>query len=272
MRTANYETNNAQHYTYRGQDGYIITRNVIADVGSNFEILKDRRDPMEIVVPGEMVINRETNIHGVEDCRWLGTNSVIATSRQFGQTDMNRMVRVDFDYETRTVNRITPQVAPVLREDVECQKNWLPFLWKGQEVYIYRINPFTVFTMGGEKILEWTSQGNITLDGMRGSAAPSAWSSVAAPTEALIIVVHFSHYGGDGRHYYHRFITLDADLKPVRISKIFMVADEPIQYVAGMCQSLTPGNYTISYGVNDSQAWLIEVEKTVIEGLLYYTF
>jgi len=272
MRTANYETNNAQHYTYRAQDGYIITRNVIADLGANYEILRDRRAPMELVIPGEMVINRDTNIHGVEDCRWLGTNSVIATSRQFGKTDMNRMVRVDFDYDTRTVNKITPLTAPVVREDIECQKNWLPFLWKGQEVFIYRINPFTIFTVGGEKILEWAPTGTITLDGLRGSAAPSAWTSATAPSEALIIVAHFSHYGDNGRHYYHRFITLDSELKPVRISKIFVVTDEPIQYVAGMCQSLTPGNYTISYGVNDSQAWLVEVEKTVIEGLLFYSF
>jgi glycosyltransferase involved in cell wall biosynthesis len=270
MRTANYETNNAQHYTYRGQNGYIITRNVIADLGSNFEILHDRREPMEIVIPNELVINRTTNIHGVEDCRWLGTNSVIATTRQFGQTDTNRMARVDFDYDTRSVTKITPLTAPVMREDTECQKNWLPFIWNDQEVYIYRINPFTVFTTAGEKVLEWTSPGLVTLDGMRGSAAPSAWSSEKQPSEALIIVAHFSHYGGDGRHYYHRFITLGADLKPIRISKIFMVADEPIQYVAGMCQSLTPGNYAISYGVNDSQAWVVEVEKTVIEDLLFY--
>lgn len=270
MRTANYETKNAQHYTYRGQDGFIITRNVIADLGSEFEILKDRRPPMELVIPDSAVINRQTNIHGVEDCRWLGTNSVIATGRQFGKTDMNRMVRVDFDYETRKVNKVTPLKAPVVHEDAECQKNWLPFIWKGQEVYIYRINPFTIFTTTNEKVFEWTSSGPITFDGLRGSAAPSAWSSAAQPTEALIIVAHFSHYGGDGRQYYHRFITLDAGLKPVRISKIVLLADETIQYVAGMCQSLTPGNYCLSYGINDSQAWVVEVAKTEIEKSLFY--
>ena len=225
---------------------------------------------MELVIPQEAVINRQTNIHGVEDCRWLGPNSVIATTRQFGQTDMNRMIRVDFNYETRAVTGLKPLTAPVLREDVECQKNWLPFMWKGQEVYIYRINPFTVFTMAGEKLLEFTAKDPITFDGLRGGAAPCAWSSEKYPQEALIIVTHLSHYGGDGRHYYHRFITLGADLKPVRISKIFMVSDDAIQYVAGMCQSLTPDNYCLSYGINDSQAWVMEVEKKEVEALLTY--
>jgi tetratricopeptide (TPR) repeat protein len=270
MRTANYETTNAQHYTYRGQSGFIITRNVIADLGAEFDVLADRRAPMELVIPDSAVINRQTNIHGVEDCRWLGANSVIATGRQFGVTDMNRMVRVDFDYASRSVNKVTPLTAPVAHEDVECQKNWLPFMWKGKEVFIYRINPFTVFTTANEKVFEWTSPGPITFDGMRGSAAPSAWTSEKYPQEAMIIVTHFSHYGGDGRQYYHRFITLGEDLKPVRISKIFMVADEAIQYVAGMCQSLTPGNYCLSYGVNDSQAWVMEVEKAEIEKSLFY--
>ena len=270
MRTANYETNNAQHFTFRGQDGFIITRNVIADLGANFEILKDRRAPMELVIPPDAVINRTTNIHGVEDCRWLGLNSVIATTRQFGETDMNRMIRVDFDYNTRAVTGLKPLTAPVLREDIECQKNWLPFIWKGKEVYIYRINPFTVFTTAGEKVLEWTATGPITLDGLRGGAAPCPWTSEKYPQEAMIIVGHFSHYGGGGRHYYHRYITLGADLKPVRISKIFMVADDAIQYVAGMCQSMTAGNYCMSYGINDSQAWVMEIEKKEIEALLTY--
>jgi tetratricopeptide (TPR) repeat protein len=270
MRTANYETTNAQHYTYRSQDGYIITRNVIADLDKDFKILHDRRAPMELQIPDEAIINRSTNILGVEDCRWLTPTSVIATTRQFGVTDMNRMIRVDFDYGTRKVTNLTPLTAPVAHEDHECQKNWLPFVWKGREMFIYRINPFTIFTLDGVKVLEWTSKSDITFDGFRGSAAPVHWSS-SNPKEAFIIVAHFSQYGGGGRHYYHRFITLGDDLVPVRISKIVCLTDEAIQYVAGMCQAITPGNYILSYGVNDSQAWAAEIEASEIEKMLTYT-
>lgn len=179
------------------------------------------------------------------------------------------MIRVDFDYDTRKVTKLTPLTAPVEREDVECQKNWLPFVWKGQEMFIYRINPFTIYTMGGEKVVEWTSGTNITFDGFRGSASPVRWTS-SNPKEAFIIVAHFSHYGG-GRRYYHRFITLGEDLIPVRLSSTVTIADEPIQYVAGMCPSVTPGNYVLSYGINDSQAWAAEIEAAEIEKLLTYT-
>jgi len=272
MRTANYQTTNAQHYVYRGKDGFIITRNIIADIDSDFKILHDRREPMEVVIPAEAVINKTTNIQGVEDCRWLSPNSVIATTRQFGPTDLNRMIRVDIDYSTRTVSKLTPLYAPIPADNKDCQKNWLPFVWNGREAYIYKINPFLVYSMDGEKLVEWKNTSPITFDGFRGSATPVPWRSANKYEEAWIIVVHFSHYGGtsEGRRYYHRFITLSDTLKPVRVSRIITLADDAVQYVAGMCQSLTVRNYVLSYGINDSQAWAVEIEGSAIEASLEY--
>ena len=74
---------------------------------------------------------------------------------------------------------------------------------------------------------------------------------------------------GGGRKYYHRFITLGSNLIPSRISKIFCVGDAHIQYVAGMCEALTAGNYVVTMGVNDSEAWAVEIEGSVIEGAMF---
>ena len=274
LRHANYQTTDANIYTYRGHPGAIITRNIIADFGPEFKVLDDRRKPIDLVIPDQYVINKGTNIHGIEDCRWLGASSLIGTTRQFHTSDMNRMIRVDLDYQIGGVVRLKPLVAPVVHEDRDCQKNWLPFIWKGQECFVYRINPFQVYTMEGQKILEWKPKAPITFDGLRGSAAPTAWRSEAYPNEEWLMVAHFSYYGGGsasggGRKYYHRFITLGADLVPSRISKIFCVGDAHIQYVAGMCESLNRGNYVLTMGVNDSEAWATEVAGSVIEGALF---
>jgi len=274
VRHANYETADANVYTYRGHYGNIITRNIIADLDAGFQVLNDRRAPMELVVPEQYVINKGTNIHGIEDCRWLTPSTLIGTTRQFHDSDMNRMIRVDVDYGTRSIVRLKPLVAPVAREDRDCQKNWLPFMFKGRECFVYRINPFMIFTMGGEKVLEWQPKGDITFDGLRGSAAPVPWRSASRPNEEWLMVAHFSYYGGGspsggGRKYYHRFITLGSDLVPSRISKIFCVGDAHIQYVAGMCEALTAGNYVLTMGVNDSEAWAVEIEGGVIEGALF---
>jgi hypothetical protein len=54
------------------------------------------------------------------------------------------------------------------------------------------------------------------------------------------------------------------------MSRIFTMADDPIQYVAGMCKSLDQNGYVITYGINDSQAWYMEVKNEVIEESLVY--
>jgi tetratricopeptide (TPR) repeat protein len=271
LRHANYETKDAAHYTYRGQDGLIITRNVIAEMNHEFKVLRDRQVPVEVVVPSEYIINRTTVIHGVEDCRWFGKNSLIATTREYSQTDMNRMVRLDLDPVSKKVVGLKSLVAPVAREDAECQKNWLPFVKDGVEMFVYRINPFMICKANNEKVVEWKPTGGFTFDGLRGSAAPVPWKSERMPKEAWLMVVHFSFYG-NGRRYYHRFLTLNNDLIPTRISKIFVSGDEPVQYVAGLCESLIPGRYVLTMGVNDSQAWALETEASTIESSLVYMF
>ena len=275
LRHANYETKDANHYTYRGQDGYIITRNVIAEFGSTFQVLHDKMTPMEVSIPSQYIVNKETNIHGVEDCRWLGTNSLIATTRQFTNSNTNRMIRVDLDYSSRSVTRLKPLNAPIPSEDRDCQKNWLPFVRNGEELFIYRINPFIVCRMNNERIVEWKPKAPWTFDNLRGSAAPVPWTSSQVLKEAWLMVVHFSHYGGGSssggpRKYYHRFLTLDENLIPSRISKIFTSGGELVQYIAGLCPSLNAGRYVMTMGVNDSQAWALETEASTIEAALIH--
>jgi hypothetical protein len=48
------------------------------------------------------------------------------------------------------------------------------------------------------------------------------------------------------------------------------LTDDAIQYVSGMCVSLLEGHYVVTYGINDSQAWAIEVDAKVIEGAMTY--
>ncbi len=279
LRHANYETKEARFYTYRGLDGLIVTRNVVAPMDGDFRVLTDASGavprPFEIKIPAEYVVNKSTNIIGFEDCRWLGDRSLVATSRQFNPTDMNKMVRVDLDYESGAIVRMKTLMAPVPSEEGDCQKNWLPFVWGGQEVFVYKVNPFQVFTMKGyKKLVDWSPPAacGITFDNLRGSAPPVPWKSATQPREALVMVVHFCFYGAgdEGRRYYHRFITLNDDLTPSRISRIFSLCDDKIQYVAGMCERIGGGGYVLTYGVGDSQAWAAEVATEVVEAALEY--
>ena len=272
LRHGNYETTDARNFKFRSNGNIVITRNVIAEFDENLEVLDDKFVPVEFKIPDKHIVNNTTLIHGLEDCRWIGTNSLLGTSRQFTPSELNKMVRIDVDMKTKTLVRMKPMMCPVPSEESNCQKNWLPFIWKGQEVYVYHLNPFRIFTMKGELISSWSSKKGLTFDGLRGSAPPVPWNSKTMPKECLILVTHFSCYGPEGRRYYHRFLTLDGDLQPSRLSKAFVISegDEAIQYVSGMCESLRTGKYIITYGVNDCNAFASEVEISTIEDALVY--
>lgn len=271
LRHANYETTDAKHFSFRSGGNTVITRNVIVEFDRMFEVLTDKIPPTEFKIPEKYIVNKTTQIHGLEDCRWIGTNSLIGTSRQFTPSELNKMVRIDVEPKTKTLVRMKPMMCPLPSEEGNCQKNWLPFIWKGEECYVYHLNPFRIFTMKGELISSWSSKKGVSFDGLRGSAPPVVWSSSAFPNESLVLIVHYSYYGGEGRRYYHRFLTLDNKLQPSRLSKTFIIAnDEAIQYVSGMCESLNEGGYVITYGVNDCKAFASEVEKKTIEEALVY--
>lgn len=272
LRHGNYETTDAKNFKFRNNnDSVVMTRNVIVEFNSNFEVLTDKFPPAEFKIPDKHIVNNTTRIHGLEDCRWIGTNSLLGTSRQFTPSELNKMVRIDVDKKTKTLVRMKPMMCPIASEEGNCQKNWLPFLWKGEECYVYHLNPFRVFTMKGALISSWASKKGVSFDGLRGSAPPVAWSSTIMPKECLVLIAHYSYYGGEGRRYYHRFLTLDGDLQPSRLSKTFTIAgEEAIQYVSGMCESLNSGSYIITYGVNDCNAFASEVDIKVIEEALIY--
>ena len=271
LRHANYETTDAKHFSFRSGGNTVITRNVIVEFDRMFEVLTDKIPPTEFKIPEKYIVNKTTQIHGLEDCRWIGTNSLIGTSRQFTPSELNKMVRIDVEPKTKTLVRMKPMMCPLPSEEGNCQKNWLPFIWKGEECYVYHLNPFRIFTMKGALISTWSSKKGVSFDGLRGSAPPVVWSSSAFPNESLVLIVHYSYYGGEGRRYYHRFLTLDNKLQPSRLSKTFVIAnDEAIQYVSGMCESLNEGGYVITYGVNDCKAFASEVEKKTIEEALVY--
>jgi len=270
LRHANYETVDARHFSFRSGGDTVITRNVIVEFDGDFKVLTDHFSPIEFKIPAKYIVNQTTKIHGIEDCRWLGTTSLMGTSRQFTPSELNKIVRIDVDMEKKTLVRMKPLMAPVPSEEGDCQKNWLPFIWKGEEAYVYRIDPFSVYSMKGTALCQWRASNGFTFDGLRGSAPPIVWKSATNPNECLVLVAHFSFYGGEGRRYYHRFITLGGDLKPCRVSRTFTMCDDAIQYVSGMCQSLEDGRYVITYGVNDSQAWAIEVLAETIEESLVH--
>ena len=152
----------------------------------------------------------------------------------------------------------------------ETQKNWLGFKHCGELHYIYNFSPFRVCDAAERvKVDVNTTKTPLSLREYRGSAGPSPWSSSVAD-EAYLCVMHKVYIGDEGRRYYHRFMTLDKDLRPSRVSCFVRFTKERVEYWSGMCPSLEGDSYWITYGTRDSEAYIAEMLTADIEPLLMY--
>ena len=268
LRYANYYTDDASVYTYRGTDGKVRTRNCLLSIeGSQWN------NPVsieEIKVGG--FERKNSMVLGVEDCRFIqGSPNLeyLCTSISYSETGINTIFKLSRDEASLWTLYQMPLPPGV--SDTEPQKNWLGFYHKGELLYVYSWSPYMVCDKSGAVRITHSYSGKYALNDYRGSANPVEWSSDAFPDEMYLCVIHKVQSSSDGRRYYHRFITLDKELKPSRVSCFLRLTSERIEYWSGLCFSIEKDSYWVSYGVKDSEAWLAEFKKGSIEESLLYS-
>jgi hypothetical protein len=212
-------------------------------------------------------------VRGIEDCRLTQNTEkmeFLGTSMSYTQDGSNKIFHVwreagDATWSLKQMP-LPPGVSPG-----EAQKNWLGFRHGGELLYIYGFSPFKICDAAGNvRVNVQTNEGPLKLREYRGSAGPAAWSSPAYPDEAFLCVMHKVYIGDAGRRYYHRFMTLDKDLKPSRVSCYVRMTSEKVEYWSGMCPSIEGDSYWITYGTRDSEAYIAEMLTPAIESLLMY--
>jgi tetratricopeptide (TPR) repeat protein len=273
LRHSNYSTVDAKQFPCRGRHDYIITRNVLCKMDTEFNI----KNTKELVVPVKYIENKESHIQGMEDCRLL-QNSIcnigFTTTRQYTDSKTNKISIVYWnDSKEKNLDFVNVDLRkttlPENAEDGQCQKNWLPFCHNTKSYFVYSISPFIVCDMKSNKILEYKSK-HFEFDGLKGSTAPVYFRSENSK-EHFIMIVHYCHYGGEGRRYYNRFLTLDKNMYPVRFSRGFKLTETNIEYVSGMCEDIrNKKTYNICYGINDSEAFVTNIDSESIESILWY--
>ena len=276
LRYANYSTENASTTEYRGSTGKIITRNCLVRIVG--EEWTRPESVQEVIVVGAEE-RKDSRILGIEDCRFIQgpvefEPKMLGTSVSFTADGVNKMFMIVSENNRWSASQM-PLPAGV-GVDV-CQKNWLGFFHLGELLYIYGWNPYRVCDAAG-KTRVGSGSGSASaysLAGYRGSAAPVVWRSTAYPDERYLCAVHKVSVGSNGRRYHQRFVTLGSDLRPSRISCFLRMTTKKVEYWSGLCPSLSrrPGlieSYWLAYGLDDSQAWLVEIGAAEIEARLWY--
>jgi hypothetical protein len=269
LRCANYSTKDGKTWPQRGRAPNIITRTVVCELDENFQVCSSP-SPFELIIPPSAIVRPDTIVRGVEDVRIMaGTRKPILSgnSPQITTYDKPQMCFMGYDGSGNVALEVR---EPPFGPKGDCQKNWLLFEYRGAPTYVYSINPFLVYKFDGTLVKQWSpTGGKMIFDGLRGGAAPITWHSLAYPNETYIMVVHFCHYNDGARRYWSRFITLEDDLKPSRISKMFRFTTNEIEYVSTM-SPCPNGNYAVGMGVNESECWIAEVARQTIEDILIY--
>ena len=277
LRFANYFTNDAKNYGFRGFNGQVLTRNLLTEVDlSGSATFSSPRILEEVLIDPAFKQDMGSHIKGVEDCRLVANSSkreFLGTSKSYADNGINKIFHA-WQQEEGKPYSIRQLPLPSGVSPAECQKNWLPFRREEDNklCYIYSFTPLRICDEDGKDIVrvDTSNLKGFNLKEWRGSAGPVAWQSEEFPEEAYLCVMHKVQIGGDGRWYYHRFITLDKDFKPSRVSALVRMTRERVEYVSGMCKKHNEDAYYITYGVKDSEAYLASMDKGDIEELMFY--
>jgi hypothetical protein len=295
LRFANYWTNEAKHYQFRAFDGQVLTRNLFTEIAVNGDFNKPSVVE-EIKIDPAFKQDMGSHIKGMEDCRMIMNSckrEFLGTSKSYADNGINKIFHCIQD-EPNQPWKIRQLPLPSGISPGDCQKNWMGFRTdEGELRYIFSFTPFRIcdengadvvnvntFDIKGFQSVRDEATGRVTrienssgfkMKEWRGSAGPVPWRSEAYPEERYLCVLHKVQIGGDGRWYYHRFMTLDKDLKPSRVSCFVRMTKERVEYWSGMCGSLEKeGSYKITYGLKDSEAWIADIDGSYIDSLMFY--
>jgi hypothetical protein len=213
-------------------------------------------------------------IRGVEDCRLIqgtGDMEFLGTSQSYSDNKTNKIFHV-WRKAGESAWSLKQMPLPPGVGSQETQKNWLGFRNAAGELhYIYNFSPFRICSASGEvKVNVDTTKGPLSLKEYRGSAGPVPWKSAVVADEAFLCVMHKVYVGDEGRRYYHRFMTLDSQYRPSRVSCFVRFTKERVEYWSGMCPSLEGDSYWITYGTRDSEGYIAEMLFSAVEPLLMY--
>jgi len=272
LRYANYYTAEAKYYNYRAFHGKVLTRNCLTTMSG-----LDWNNPLTVeeIKVSSKFSQHDHHIQGVEDCRLIQASEdleFLGTSQSYSHNKTNKIFHV-WRGEDESEWLLKQMPLPPGVNPGDTQKNWLGFKHEGELHYIYNFSPFKVCDAAGNVKVEMNGS-PLNLREYRGSAGPVPWTSssasASAKEEAYICVMHKVYIGEDGRRYYHRFMTLDSNLQPSRVSCFVRFTKERVEYWSGMCPSLGGDSYFITYGTRDSEAYIAEMGAADIEPLLMY--
>jgi glycosyltransferase involved in cell wall biosynthesis len=261
VRTVNYEvkfSETAAHYvTENGAP--ITTRNFYLRLNDDLEVIGSN----EILPPVDMPAPRYKDIVGFEDLRlieWNGQAYVNGTCCELEEDGWRNMVRGRINRDTWRIEELAvciPDTSPR-----QAEKNWAPFIDGKELKYLYSYEPTKVLDHAGDTLQ--ISEPAIRAKAFRGG------SQLVPYEDGWLCCVHAVSFipKTHRRIYYHRFVWFDRDMNLKRVSIPFVFNKVGFEFCAGMAWMADGKRLVLSYGVDDSQAWIGTVDARELSPFL----
>lgn len=160
-----------------------------------------------------------TNVKGLEDVRLSRRNNELwFTTTNIREYDPNiRVLTGKYDYENGNFINVKVLNSP---KNLYCEKNWLPI--HDTNTMIYSWHPYSLIDTDSNITLTTLTPPLFSL--FRGSAPPVKYTD-----NTYVCLVHFVEYAKI-RNYYHCFVELDSQYKPIKFTLPFVFNKISIEY------------------------------------------
>jgi hypothetical protein len=210
---------------------------------------------------------------GEEDCRitqWDGNYYLIGVRRDTTINGQGRMEysKIELDktnWTAKEVQRV--RIPPPVDVNSYCEKNWMPILdmpyhfvkW-AMPTEVVKANPDKSEC---EQVLT-RSTPSVPID-QRGGTNIVSWGDyyIAFTHE---VKLWRNYLNQKDSIYRHRMIVWDKEFNFVGLSNSFAFLDTPIEFCVGA--AVRNGKLLLSFGVQDNAAFVLEVPKKVVNGLV----
>ncbi len=227
--------------------GPIHTRNFLLRLGRDFAV----RSAKEILPPAGLPEPAWPYVTGFEDVRlfaWRGDLWGVACFRErtpegWCEQVLARIEDQDAEACRLTDWRVLRPEGPQLHE-----KNWMPRVVDDRLQFIYLCDPTRVIDDQARTIVE--TKPAIVADQFRGGSQAIAFDG------GWLALIHEARVRGKTRLYRHRFVWLDNAGRLSRVSRPFYFQKNGIEFAAGLCWHPDGKRLVMSFGVEDSEAWI----------------
>jgi glycosyltransferase involved in cell wall biosynthesis len=257
LRSVNYEWPSSGPFQAKILDGgnKFISRNYYIRMTDDLDV--------SLIVPMDFDNLRppyESLVHGMEDLRlfrWRERLFAMGMSAEYSPNDVRRQVLIELNHVGQPI-KVTPiEYSP----PGMCEKNWMPVVYDGELLVIYKCHPFTILKIDPDTgaVSEFKKSGNdLDFKSWKGG-------SQAIPHDnGWVFVIHESvNYSDRPRVYWHRLVYMDNRFKITKFTNPFFLTKIGVEYCAGLSEHR--GELVLSFGVDDRRAGFCMIPKKSLD-------